>query len=125
MHKAQYRRALNKVDGYGWKLGIFYPKNPDMDGYGSGRTGWSEVGLRILPVKDSTRDGFRRHWSHWSSSSVVLRTLGDIIFVKQSHDIFNGHCLNLRIRFLRRSIKAATFRLTLKFALKIFNVELR
>ena len=27
----------------------FLPKNPDMDGYGSGRTGWSEVGLRILP----------------------------------------------------------------------------
>ena len=75
------------------------------------------MGLKILPVKGSTRDGFRRHWSHWSSSSIVLRTLGDIIF-EQSHDIFNGHCLNLRIRFLRRSIKAATFRLTLKFALQ-------
>ena len=30
-------------------MGNFLPKNPDMDGYGSGRTGWSGVGLRILP----------------------------------------------------------------------------
>ena len=30
-------------------MGNFPPKNPDMDGYGSGRTGWSGVGLRILP----------------------------------------------------------------------------
>ena len=27
----------------------FSTKNPDMDGYGSGRTVWSGVGLRILP----------------------------------------------------------------------------
>ena len=30
-------------------MGNFLSKNPDMDGYGSGRTGWSGVGLRILP----------------------------------------------------------------------------
>ena len=30
-------------------MGNFLPKNLDMDGYGSGRTGWSGVGLRILP----------------------------------------------------------------------------
>ena len=30
-------------------MGNFLPKNPDMDGYESGRTGWSGVGLRILP----------------------------------------------------------------------------
>ena len=27
----------------------FLPKNPDIDGYGSGRNGWSGVGLRNLP----------------------------------------------------------------------------
>ena len=29
--------------------GKFSKKNPDMDGYGSGRTGWSGVSLKILP----------------------------------------------------------------------------
>ena len=29
-------------------MGNFLSKNPDMDGYGSGRKGWSGVGLRIL-----------------------------------------------------------------------------
>ena len=29
--------------------GDFLPRNLDMDGYGSGRTGWSGVGLKILP----------------------------------------------------------------------------
>ena len=37
-------------------MGNFLPKNPDMDGYGSGRTGWSGVGLRILP-----REGLYLH----------------------------------------------------------------
>ena len=36
-------------------MGNFLPKNPDMDWYGSGRTGWSGVGLRILPREGSGR----------------------------------------------------------------------
>ena len=31
------------------EMGIFLQKNPDMDGHGSSRTGWSGVGLKILP----------------------------------------------------------------------------
>ena len=31
------------------EVGNFLPNTPDMDGYGSGRTGWSGVGLVILP----------------------------------------------------------------------------
>ena len=31
------------------EMGNFLPTNPDMDGYGYGRTGWSGVGLKILP----------------------------------------------------------------------------
>ena len=31
------------------EMGNFLPSTPDMDGYGSGRTGWSGVGLKILP----------------------------------------------------------------------------
>ena len=45
-------------NGYGWKWGIsLQTKNPDMDGYGSGRTGWSGVGLKILPREGLYSEG--------------------------------------------------------------------
>ena len=38
------------------EMGNFLPKKSDIDGYGSGRTRWSEVGLKILLVKGSISD---------------------------------------------------------------------
>ena len=38
---------VNKVDGYGCEREISHQTNPDMDGCGSGRTGWSGVGLKL------------------------------------------------------------------------------
>ena len=35
-------------NGYGGNWEFSATKNPDMDGYGSGQTGWSGVGLEIL-----------------------------------------------------------------------------
>ena len=31
------------------EMGNILPRNPDKDGYGSGRTGWSGLGLKMLP----------------------------------------------------------------------------
>ena len=73
-------------------MGNFLPKNPDMDGYGSGRTWWSGVGLRILPREglylnprpagggqilpplSNIRDNLRTTWDIATKLSVPYRT---------------------------------------------------
>ena len=47
MHISQ-NLGLTKLTDMGGN-GEFSTKNPDMDRYGSGRTGWSGVGLKNFP----------------------------------------------------------------------------